>query len=62
MDYFWIRQDKRYLHAPVITNVHDIVLRRKDITIENEKKIADIHVAFARPQKVTEFADIIKVL
>lgn len=36
-----------------------IVLRRKDITIENEKKIAGIHVAFARPQQVIEFADIL---
>lgn len=59
MDYFWIRQDKRYLHTPVITNLQDIVRRRKDVTIENEKEIAEVNVAFAEPQREMDFVDIL---
>lgn len=61
MDYFWIRQDKRYLNTPIIVNVRDIVLKRGDVTIENEKKIANINVAFARPQKNIDFVDILDI-
>jgi len=46
MDYFWIRQDRRYLHAPKLINARDIVRRREDVTLENERMIADVSVAF----------------
>lgn len=59
MNFFWIRQDKRYLHTPVITNLQDIVQRRKDVLIEKEKEIADVNVAFAGSQRVMDFVDIL---
>lgn len=59
MDYFWIRQDRRYLHAPVFINAGDIVGNREDITIENEKMIADASVAFVRSPEAIDFVDIL---
>lgn len=59
MDYFWIMQDKRYLNTPVISNIQDIVFKRRDVIIENEKKIPSINVAFAKPQRSIEFIDIL---
>lgn len=59
MDYFWVRQDKRYIFTPEITNVRDIVLKRGDVAIENDKKIADVNVALASPQRKTDFVDIL---
>lgn len=59
MDYFRISQDKRYLHAPVIMNVRDIVLKREFVSKEFEKRIADVNIAFASPEKTTDFVDIL---
>lgn len=59
MDYFRISQDKRYLHAPVIMNVRNIVLKREFVTKEYEKRISDVNIAFASPEKTTDFVDIL---
>jgi len=59
MDYFWIRQDRRYLHAPKLSNARDIVRRREDVTIENERMIADVSVAFVSSQETIDFVDIL---
>ena len=45
MDYFGIRQCRRYLHASKLINARDIVRRREDVTIENDRMIANVSVS-----------------
>lgn len=59
MEYFRIKQDKRYCHAPVITNIRDITQRRLDISIRNAKRIADVNVAFSNLTDKVDFLDIL---
>ena len=42
MEYFRIRQDSRYLHAPVFSNPEEVMQRRKSISIENADQIQDV--------------------
>ena len=59
MDYFRIRQDREYNHAPVITNLGDIVRRRLDVSIKNSSRIRDVNVAMARRCDKIDFPDIL---
>lgn len=59
MDYFRIRQDKQYLNAPNITNVRDIVIRRKDVSIQNASKIEDVSVGFSNIRNPVDFIDVL---
>lgn len=59
MDYFRIRQDKRYLNPPNITNVRDIVIRRKDVSIQNASKIEDVSVGFSNNRSPVDFIDVL---
>lgn len=59
MDYLRIKQDKRYLHTPVITNLSDIITRRADTSIENASKISNINVGFASPDEQMDFVDVL---
>lgn len=59
MDYFRIRQDRRYVHPPVITNLNDIIQRRAQLSEEEAQEIADINVAFARPEETLDFVDVL---
>ena len=44
MDYFCIKEDKTYIHTPVITNLNDIVNRRAAMSLENAINIPDINL------------------
>ena len=59
MDYFWIRQDKRHIYGPMITNLRDIVWKREEITAGNGKSIPDISLGFIQDQKEIDFVDIL---
>ncbi len=59
MDYFWIKEDKSYMHTPVITNLNDIVNRRAAMSLENALNIADINVGFARSQYPLDYIDVL---
>lgn len=59
MKYFRIRQDKRYLHPPHITNLEDIVKRRKDVTLQNALKTKEVTVAFSNVKSQIDFMDVL---
>ena len=59
MEYFRISQDKRYTHPPVITNLNDIIQRRTQLSEEEAQEVADINVAFAKPEKTLDFVDVL---
>lgn len=59
MDYFWIKEDKSYMHTPVITNLNDIVNRRAAMSLENASNIANINVGFARSQYPLDYIDVL---
>lgn len=59
MDYFRISQDKRYLHAPVISNATDIIQRRMDISVKNKEKIPDINIGFSNIKSEVDFLDVL---
>lgn len=59
MDYFQIKSDKRYFHPPIITNLSDIVTRRKDMSLENASKLTDINVGFASCEYQVDYLDIL---
>ena len=58
MDYFWLRQDSRYLHLPNIRNfIRDY--RRADFTVEKAHKIAERNVVFVNSDKPLDYGDVI---
>lgn len=58
MDYFWIRQDERYLYLPRIR--HFITkYKRSDFTIENAHKISERNVVFVDSEKLLDYVDVI---
>ena len=59
MEYFRIRQDSRYLHAPVFSNPEEVIQRRKSISIENADQIQDVSVLFADGPHRLDFLDIL---
>lgn len=59
MDYFWIKEDKSYMHTPVITNLNDIVNRRAAMSLENASNISDINVGFARSERPLNYVDVL---
>lgn len=59
MEYFRIKQDERYLRAPVITNISNIIKRRKDVSIKNASQIENVNVAFSNVQYQVDFIDIL---
>lgn len=59
MDYFWIKEDKTYMHTPVITNLNDIVNRRAAMSLENAINIPDINVGFARSERPLDYIDVL---
>lgn len=59
MDYFRVMQDERFLNTPRITNIQDIVIKRRDVTIDNADKIQDINIGFDRSKDEPDFPDIL---
>lgn len=59
MDYFRIKQDRRYLHVPTIGNLNDIIKRRSDIAAENASNIDEINVGFSNSSKLMEYTDVL---
>lgn len=59
MKYFRVRQDERYLRTPVISNIGNIITRRKDVSIKNASKIKNVNVAFSNVQHPVDFIDIL---
>lgn len=58
MDYFWLRQDDRYLNPP---RIHGFIkkYRRSDFTIENEYKIDEKNVVFVDSKIPLDYVDVI---
>lgn len=58
MDYFWLRQDERYMYLP---HIHKFIgkYRRSDFTIENAYKIPERNVVFVDSEKSLDYADVI---
>lgn len=59
MEYFRIRQDKRYIHPPYINNIRDIIRRRQDISLSNASRIEDVSVGFSEIRGSVDFIDIL---
>ncbi|MCC8024640.1 MAG: hypothetical protein LIP16_04960 [Clostridium sp.] len=58
MDYFWLRQDRRYVNPPVIEGFYTR-MRRKDFVPENRYKIPDRNVVYCDSDKNLDFTDVL---
>lgn len=58
MDYFLIKQDKRFINPPIIQNLSGL-LRRKELCLKDEHKIKERNVVFANNDKSLDFLDLL---
>lgn len=58
MDYFWIRQDKRYRHIPAIQEFYS-TFKRKDFVEENAIRIPEKNVVFTNSPVALDYVDIL---
>lgn len=58
MDYFWLKQDQRYLHTPEINDFYQ-KMRRKDFAMETAFKIPEKIVMYCNAGSEQEFIDIL---
>ncbi len=58
MEYFWIRQDSRYLHIPMIQGFYQN-MRRQDFTIDRAHRIPDRNIAFCDTDQEWDCIDIL---
>lgn len=58
MEYFWLKQDKRYVDVP---HIHRFAgtYRRSDFTVEHAYKIADRNVVFVNSEHRLDYTDVI---
>lgn len=59
MEYFRIKQDRRFLNPPYITNMGEIIKRRKDVSIQNASQIEDVSVGFSNIKTSVDFIDVL---
>lgn len=59
MEYFRIKQDRRFLNPPHITNMEEIIKRRKDVSIQNASQIEDVSVGFSDIKNTVDFIDVL---
>ncbi len=58
MEYFWIQQDNRYLHIPMIQGFYQN-MRRQDFMMDRAYKIPDRNVAFCDTEQEWDCIDIV---
>lgn len=58
MDYFWIRQDRRYENSPVIEDFYE-KMQRKNFTPERKHRIPDRNVVYCDTFRKLDFTDIV---
>lgn len=57
MDYFWIKQDRRYLNTPTMEGFYQ-KFRRKDFTSETADKIPERNIMYCDAKEKQEFPDV----
>lgn len=58
MDYFWIRQDKRYHNTPVIQDFYS-KFKRKDFVEDNASRIPEKNVVFTDSPVALDYLDVL---
>lgn len=58
MEYFWLRQDHRCLHTPVMKDFYNKMSRR-DFRVETAHQIPERNIMFCDADNKLEFADIL---
>lgn len=58
MDYFWIRQDKRYCHTPVIQDFYS-TFKRKDFVEESAARIPEKNAVITNSLIALDYVDIL---
>lgn len=58
MEYFWIRQDSRYIHTPMIVDFYQS-MRRQNFTVDKAYKIPDYNVVFCDTDKEWDRIDVL---
>lgn len=58
MEYFIIKQDKRYTNPPTINDLHSL-LRRKELNRKDEHKIPQRNIVYANSDNYLDFLDIL---
>ena len=58
MDYFWIRQDKRYHNTPVIQDFYS-KFKRKDFIEDNANRLPEKNVVFTDSPVALDYLDIL---
>lgn len=58
MEYFWIRQDNRYIHTPIIKDFYQ-TMRRQNFVTDKAYRIPDYNVVFCDTDKEWDRIDVL---
>lgn len=59
MDYFWIKEDRRYLNTPTILGLDQIIARRSTMDPDKADRILDVNVAYAKSESPLDYPDVL---